>query len=97
MKRLNHSVAFLCLLMLGATPIRGQWTATNLNPEGIVHALAYGAAGNIQVGGISRAGTSGTENLASLWSGTAESWVDLSPNDYGPSGAYGASGNQQVG
>ncbi len=80
------------------------WNATgvtDLNPtnlSGFNNSLAYASNGIQQVGygyGI------GTQNISNalLWTGTANSAVDLNPNKLGVSGsvAYGTNGTQQVG
>ena len=65
-------VAAFASLCVSATA-HAQWTVTNLNPAGSLFSNAYAASGGQQagyadVGGVIR---------ASLWSGTAASWVDL--------------------
>lgn len=70
-----------------------QWTVTVLNPTGAASSFAYGVSGGQQVGTSLLAGV----DRASLWSGTADSWVDLSPAGATSSTAFGVSGEQQVG
>lgn len=82
------------LLGVMAPAAGAQWTVVYLHPTG-------------SLGSHARAGDAGTqvgENIvgpawhASLWSGTAASWVDLHPAT-GPdtSECWGAGGGQQVG
>ncbi len=61
----------------------------DLNPKGASRSFAMGTDGTQQVG---CAGASAMR--AGLWTGSAESWVELFPGD---SVAYGVSGGQQVG
>ena len=84
-----------CLLLAAAPhgPASAGWTVTNLHPAGARYSWAYDVSGGQQVG---HAGVGGTIH-ASLWSGTAESWVDLHPAGTSYSAAYGISGGQQVG
>ena len=55
-----------------------------------------GISGTQQVGWGQGSATGGNEH-ALLWSGTAESCVDLNPSGFDGSYAYGISGTQQVG
>ncbi|MDO8587337.1 MAG: hypothetical protein Q7T82_09880 [Armatimonadota bacterium] len=58
----------------------------------------YGVGGGQQVGCAYVDGFPVSSPHASLWSGTAASWVDLHPSPgFGSSGAWGVSGGQQVG
>lgn len=70
-----------------------QWTFTSLNPAGAPGSLGYGVSGGQQVGTSVLSGVW----RASLWSGTAESWVDLNPTGATQSTAFAVSGGQQVG
>jgi len=64
-----------CVLLGPGTPAaHAQWTVTRLNPSGSMQSWAYGASGGQQVG---YAQVGGLER-ASLWRGSAASWVDLS-------------------
>ncbi|MGI8923508.1 MAG: hypothetical protein ACR2HJ_05620 [Fimbriimonadales bacterium] len=70
-----------------------QWTVVNLHPAGATQSAAFGIDGGLQggyaeVGGVVR---------ASLWTGTAGSWVDLHPAGARESLVYGVGGGQQVG
>lgn len=67
----------------------GQWKVVSLHPIGAYDSVAQGVDANSQVGAV--------ENRASIWSGTAASWVDLHPQYSFDSRAYAVSGTQQVG
>ena len=76
-----------------ATGAHAQWTVSNLHPAGSTASYAEAAssdqqAGSVVVGGVYR---------ASLWSGTAASWIDLSPPGSIDSIAHAISGGQQAG
>ena len=84
------------------------WSGTaasfvNLNPSGWVASMAYDVAGGQQVGAGETPGTNpnlafdNTNFHALLWTGTAASFVDLDPNGYLESQAFGTNGTQQVG
>ncbi|XVJ60187.1 MAG: hypothetical protein HEQ23_12635 [Tepidisphaera sp.] len=75
-----------------AGPCHAQWTVTSLHPAGPTDSQSFSTTGTQQVG----AAFFGREAHASLWSGTAASWVDLHPGG-AQSYAWGASGAQQVG
>ena len=70
-----------------------QWTVINLHPAGATESKAYGVEGGVQAGEA----TLGGAPHASLWSGSAESWVDLNPAGALRSRAIGAGGGQQAG
>ncbi len=76
-----------------ASTASAQWTVTNLNPDGATTSISYSAAGSQQVGSA----TVGGASRASVWSGTAASWIDLTPSTATSSFAEGAGGSQQVG
>jgi hypothetical protein len=60
--------------------------------------VAYGAGGNQQVGLVSALfGASTSAFHASLWTGSASSWVDLHPAGATESIAYATDGSQQAG
>ena len=71
-------------------------TVDDLHPAGASNtwSRAYGASGTQQAGYVT---VSLNTDHASLWSGTAASWVDLNPANSGYSTAFGVSGGQQVG
>jgi hypothetical protein len=72
------------------------WTGggvVDLNPIGFVGSLANATDGRQQVG----KGITGNAGHALLWSGTAESTIDLHPAGYQMSEAFGVSKGQQVG
>ena len=82
-----------------------QWTVTNLHsPPDAYESFAYGVSGGAggAGGGSQQVGNILTDvRRASLWSGTADSWVDLNPAGASFSGALGIAsgpgGIQQVG
>lgn len=73
---------------------RPAWTVTDLHPANTLQSIAWSVRGGAQAGvlrdnqGISR---------ASLWTGTAASWVDLHPGVALASGASKTDGTQTVG
>ncbi len=69
-----------------------QWVVVDLHP-GTAYSSALGVAGGQQVG---RTFPGGADH-ASLWSGTAGSWVDLNPTGAANSIANGVGGGQQAG
>ena len=72
-----------------------QWTVINLHPAGATESEAHGVHAGQQVGA---AYAPGGINHACLWTGTAESRVDLTPAGAdGDSVAYGVHAGQQVG
>lgn len=90
----------ICLAIYLAAVVTGnaaqaQWTVTNLNPASShVYSLAFGVDGSQQVGYITNSTAS---EHASLWSGSAASWVDLNPPGSMESIATAVSDGQQVG
>ena len=77
-----------------ATAAHAQWTVTRLNPNGYTFSVAYGVPSGTQQAGVVATNTVGR---ASLWSGTAASWINLNPAGATESTAFGASLTQQVG
>ena len=67
------TAAIVLLCMVGGSAFAG-WTVVSLHPAGAIESKAYGVSGGQQVG---YATISGYYEHASLWSGTAASWVDL--------------------
>lgn len=80
----------LIALPMGA---RAQWTAVSLQPAGSDYSLAFGVGGGQQAGYA----YPGSVARASLWTGSAGSWVNLNPVGASSSYAYCADGSQQVG
>ncbi len=84
-----------------ATCAFSQWTVVNLHPQGALSSAAYGVQGGHQAGVVEVPDPFWTQaRHASLWSGTAKSWVDLEPfGDGGPeqSHAFGVYGDKQIG
>jgi len=81
---------------LAAAPAAAQWTVTNFHPAGSVASEASGVGGGQQVG-YTQVGPTVGHYRASLWSGTAGSWVNLHPAGADYSIAYGADAGTQVG
>jgi hypothetical protein len=79
-----------------ASTASAQWTVTNLHPAGTVLSAGYGAGSGEQVG-YAQVGPTVGHSRASLWTGSAASWVNLHPAGGGYSLAYGADAGQQVG
>jgi hypothetical protein len=95
-----HAVALsgLSTITFASAPAYAQWTVTFLTPAGQSGAAAYGTDGARQVGYTYYTdGISNGIDHASLWSGSAASWVDLNPVGAMSSVANGTSGTQQVG
>lgn len=93
-RRIHHGFPLATLAVwLGASTADAQWTVTNLHPANAVRSEAHGLWGGQQVGEVFDA--NGVMH-ASMWSGTAASWVDLDPAGNGSS-ALGASAGRQVG
>jgi hypothetical protein len=88
-------VLAIALLEAAPTPganaqcANGEWTVVNLHPVGASFSEATGVGGGQQVGVV--------DDHASLWSGTAASWVDLHPAGAIRSWAEGVNDGQQVG
>lgn len=76
-----------------STAAHAQWTVSNLNPAGSIQAYAFAAGGGQQAGYASVGGLA----RASLWNGTAASWVDLSPTGSTESRAFAVGDGQQAG
>ncbi len=93
-KSSTHKAIFTASVLSVATAAHAQWTVTNLHPTGLQRSDAGtvdGAqqAGYVQVGGF--------VNRASLWSGTAASWIDLNPANATESSVSGMSDGRQCG
>lgn len=77
-----------------AVSAHAQWTVTNLQPAGSFFSYANAISGMQQVGFAEVGGTF----HASLWNGTATSWIDLHPvGSVDSSEILGTSGGQQSG
>ena len=59
-----------------ASSCLAQWTVTNLHPAGALNSWSYGVDATGQVGAARMA----TAVRASLWRGSAASWIDLTPS-----------------
>jgi hypothetical protein len=94
--RRTLSVALLLLLgtLAVATPrASAQWIVIELHPADAIESYAYGGDGVQQAGYVLQGGIA----RASLWSGTAASWVDLNPPGAIQSFINSANGGQQAG
>ncbi|MFY9232913.1 MAG: hypothetical protein WAO58_00455 [Fimbriimonadaceae bacterium] len=90
---MRTAILVLAIVGLFAGGAGGQWNVINLHPAGANSSYAYGVSegqqvGEAEAGGIRRAG---------LWSGTADSWVDLRSESSPDSRAYGVHRGQQAG
>lgn len=81
------------LLCAGVSVAHGQWTVTKLHPAGATESRALAVAGGQQVGFVKF----GTQEHASLWSGSAASWIDLHPEGATRSVARSVNGGRQAG
>ena len=59
----------------------GQWKVTNLHPAGATQSFANSTTGTQVVGWANVPRAVGSAMHASLWSSSADSWVDLNPAD----------------
>ncbi len=83
----------LLLAVAAASTAHGQWTVTNLHVPGSTGSDAFAASGGQQAGYVEV----GFLYHASLWSGTAGTWVDLNPAGASQSVANAIQGGQQAG
>ena len=89
MKKVFAVTAAIMLLCMAGGSASAGWTVVNLHPAGALESQAHGVSGGQQVG---YAQFGHRLSHAGLWSGTAQSWVEL-----GGTCAWGVSGGQQVG
>jgi hypothetical protein len=82
-------VVTIASLTLIPSATHAQWTVVNLHPAGAGQSIANGVGMNQQVGHA--------DQHARLWSGSAESAIDLQPPGASLSHAASADGAQQVG
>lgn len=92
-KRLKMCAAAAAVLWGGVSVAHGQWTVTSLHPAGAAESRALAVADGQQVGFV----RFGTQQNASLWSGTAASWIDLHPAGAVRSIAKSVNNGQQAG
>ncbi|MEQ1935543.1 MAG: hypothetical protein ABL962_16920, partial [Fimbriimonadaceae bacterium] len=94
---MTHQNGFRNLVATGALSLSSfgsaQWTTVNLHPANAVESGLTSVAGGRQVG----YSLIGEAYRASLWTGTAASWVDLTPSWASQSVGRAASLSQQVG
>lgn len=86
----------LCLLIIVSTTAFCDWEIEHLNPTWSAASQAWGVCGAEQVG-YALGPSTGNEQHAVLWAGSAEHAVDLNPADCLSSYACDASNGQQVG
>jgi hypothetical protein len=90
-------LSFRCIgipISIGVFAIaNAQWTANHIHPAGVSGSHLFGGSGGKQVGYVTISG----RHSASLWSGTASSWLSLDPPGANFSFAYETDGGQQVG
>ena len=91
-RRLLSAAAVVCVPAI--TAHAELWTVVNLHPDGAEYSRALGVSGGQQVG---YAYYGGNVYHAGLWSGSASSWVDLTPTGSTYAVASDAYGSQQVG
>src|SRR5262245_35512779 len=72
------------------------YKATLLHPAGSVLSVANAASGTCQVGHVYRPAAA-SDSHAVVWSGAAESFIDLNPAAFTLSTALAVSGNYQAG
>lgn len=81
---------------LAVSAANAQWTVVNLHPTGALQSAATGVSAGQQSGWAQLGPTVG-HTRASLWTGSAASWVNLHPATTTYSRAYAAGDGQQVG
>lgn len=91
--RCAAGVAALIAWLGSGAEARASWTVTNLHPAGATYSEIRGTTGTQQAGRV----TVGNVIRASLWGGSADSWVDLSPAGSDSSQVWRTFGTQQVG
>ncbi len=91
----SHQLPYLFTLIavLLSASAHSNWIVTSLHPAGASNSYGYDVAGGIQAG----AAYHGIERHAGIWSGTANSWIDLHPNGYNDSVIFGTDGVSHVG
>lgn len=86
----------LLSILLAAGTAKAQWSVTRLHPTGATASYATGSASGQQAG-FSMFDDNRSVPRAGVWSGSAESWVDLSPTGSVQSLANATDGVHQVG
>lgn len=89
----SHFIAAIVGVSILSPSAHAAWTATILHPAGTTQSTAIGAFGNNQVGWA----TIADRTRASLWSGTAGTWVNLHPAGAFQSAAVAMDGTIQGG
>lgn len=79
LKTVQGPLALALSVLAFASPTRADdWTVVELDP-GTGESWAWGTTATQQVGYVTCAGNPCSAQHASLWSGSAASWVDLHP------------------
>lgn len=86
-------LAPIAALTAPASLAHAQWTVIDLQPANAASSIAQSASGSRQAG----LAVVGPWAHASLWSGSAASWIDLNPAAAAESIAYAVNGSTQVG
>ncbi len=86
----------LLSVVLAAGTAKAQWSVTRLHPTGATASYATGSASGQQAG-FSMFDDNRSVPRAGVWSGSAGSWVDLSPTGSVESAANATDGVHQVG
>lgn len=95
-KVLSFTASLVLLAVCSASAFAG-WEVTVLHPPGATSSRADAVSGGQQVGQVNFATGGYYYPHAYLWSGTAESWVDLHPEGAYQSYCSGMSDGRQVG
>ncbi|MGE3107706.1 MAG: GC-type dockerin domain-anchored protein [Phycisphaerales bacterium] len=100
-RRLAGTVRYVMALapaLAVVSTARAQWVVTNLHPAGATESAALGVGQGQQVG-YARVGPTVGDTRASLWTGSAASWVNLQPTGAGItySTVYAVDAGVQVG
>ncbi len=92
-------LACVAMALLGSSAGAETYSCVDLGPVGLVVSQAQGISsdGSQQVGTGFASHDDPYGNHALLWSGSAQSVVDLQPSGFLTSDAYGANGGEQVG
>lgn len=92
-----NSFSVCAMLFVGSGVAHAQWTVVNLHPPGAEDSYALAASGGRQVGYTVVEAGSEERDRAAMWTGSAASWVDLTPTNVVKAKCYAIDGNVQVG
>lgn len=90
---IGPKLVLMLALACCATAANAQWSVTNLHPAGTTRSAAHRVNGAQQGGYV----TNGTATHATVWAGSAATWVDLHPAEAAQSEVYGLDGGKQYG